>query len=212
MARIGIFGGSFNPIHNGHIALARQLLRAAALDEVWLMVSPQNPLKPGSDLLPASVRYDLAVRALSDSKVSCGGRLHACDFEFSLPKPTYTWTTLQRLRERYDHHFVLVIGADNWQLFDSWRNHDDIVRNFEIVVYPREGSEMDAGSLPSTVHLADVPLFPVSSTEVRRRVRVGESIAGLVPEQVEEEIACLYGGRPVAAAGETEQNSNQHTI
>lgn len=193
MSRIGVFGGSFNPIHNGHIALARQLLQAGWVDEVWLMVSPQNPLKQNAELKPASVRYAIAERAVAASENPLDRRIRVSKFELSLPTPTYTWSTLQRLRQSFPHDFVLLIGADNWLLFDRWRNHEDIIRHHEIVVYPREGSVIDVSDLPPTVHLLDMRLLPVSSTEVRRRVRAGESVVGLVPPQVEEMVAREYG-------------------
>lgn len=193
MSRIGVFGGSFNPIHNGHIALARQLLQAGWVDEVWLMVSPQNPLKQNAELKPASVRYAIAERAVAASENPLDRRIRVSKFELSLPTPTYTWSTLQRLRQSFPHDFVLLIGADNWLLFDRWRNHKDIIRHHEIVIYPREGSVIDVSDLPPTVHLLDMRLLPVSSTEVRRRVRAGESVVGLVPPQVEEMVAREYG-------------------
>lgn len=192
MQRIGIFGGSFNPIHNGHIALARQLLQVGHLDEVWLLVSPQNPLKQNAELKPAPVRYAIVERALATSDNPLDRRIRVSSFEFSLPTPTYTWSTLQHLRETFPHEFVLLIGADNWLLFGRWRNYQDIIRHHEIIVYPREGSVIDATQLPPTVHLVDMQLLPVSSTEVRRRVRAGESIADLVPPQVVEEVEREY--------------------
>jgi nicotinate-nucleotide adenylyltransferase len=192
MQRIGIFGGSFNPIHNGHIALARRLLEVGHLDEVWLMVSPQNPLKQNAELKPASVRYAIAEKALATSENQLDRSIHVSSFEFSLPTPTYTWSTLQQLRKRFPYEFVLLIGADNWQLFDHWRNYEDIISNYEIIIYPREGYFVDASQLPPTVHLADMQLLPISSTEVRRRVRMGESIAGLVPQKVEKDVLTTY--------------------
>ena len=188
MKRVGIFGGSFNPIHCGHLALAERLLDVARLDELWLMVSPQNPLKRRADLLADDVRLRLARAAVSGvSGVSVS------DYEMGLPKPSYTWNTLQRLRADYPQiQPVLVIGADNWLLFPQWYRADDIVRSTEIVVYPRRGCDVDVQSLPSGVRLVATPLYDVSSTEVRRRVRAGESIEGLVPPQVEQEVRELY--------------------
>ncbi len=177
--RIGIFGGSFNPIHSGHIALARQLLRAGGLDEVWLMVSPQNPLKQGSsELLDDQLRFAIARVALHGEQ-----DIIASDYELHMPRPSYTWNTLQRLREDFSEHtFVLLIGGDNWQLFPKWYRAADIMREHQVMVYPRAGDQVVAEDMPSGVTLIEAELLPVSSTEIRRRVRAGESIEGLVPK------------------------------
>lgn len=186
--RTGVFGGSFNPIHCGHIALARSLLDVAGLDEIWFVVSPQNPLKRQADLLPDGLRLDIVRRALAEEPC-----LEACDCEFRLPKPSYTWNTLQRMSGEWpERSFTLLIGADNWHLFGHWYRAADILRSWPVVVYPRAGSRVDAGSLPAGVTLAPTPLFDISSTEVRRRIRRGESVEGLVPECVREKILECY--------------------
>ena len=171
MKRIGIFGGSFNPIHNGHIALAQAVLRQCALDEVWLMVSPQNPLKQNStDLLDDQLRLQMAEKALEGVE-----GVKACDYEFRLPKPSYTWNTLQHLSKDYpDYTFSLLIGGDNWAHFTRWRHWKDILRCHQVIVYPRE-------DYPGTI---DVPLLDVSSTEIRQRVREGKSVEGMVPDSI----------------------------
>ena len=179
MKRIGIFGGSFNPIHNGHIALAQAVLRQCALDEIWMMVSPQNPLKQDhSDLLDDQLRLGLVKKALEGID-----GIKACDYEFHLPKPSYTWNTLQHLSKDYpDHRFYIIIGGDNWAHFERWRHWKDILRHYNIIVYPRD-------PYPGTI---DVPLLDVSSTEIRRRVKNGESIEGLVPKGVSHDVVYYY--------------------
>lgn len=176
--KIGIFGGSFNPIHNGHISLAGQILRKAGLDAVWFMVSPLNPFKKASaDLLDDHLRLQMAEKALEKEK-----GLKASDYEFHLPKPSYTWSTLQHLSGDYPgYEFSLIIGADNWLAFDKWAKPDYILSHYNIIVYPREGYAITT-PLPGSVTLVDTELYPVSSTEIRRRVRDGESIDGMVPE------------------------------
>ncbi len=168
--KVGIFGGSFNPIHNGHIALAKAILQQCGLDEVWLMVSPQNPLKRNMSLLDDNKRFLLAQKALEGV-----AGVKACDYEMHLPKPSYTWNTLQRLKTDYpDTDFTLLIGGDNWAHFQRWYHWQDILREHDVVVYPRDEH-------PGTIN---VPLLDVSSTEIREKVKHGEDISTLVPEQI----------------------------
>lgn len=166
MIRTGIFGGSFNPIHNGHISLARQLKEREGLDEVWLMVSPQNPLKQSSDLLDDEARLEMARKALEGVE-----GIIASDYEMHLPRPSYTWNTLQALSRDYpEREFVLMIGGDNWDHFDRWYRSEDIKANYEIVVYTRTPG--DAG------------FIDISSTDIRQRIRQHRSIRKLVPSVV----------------------------
>lgn len=175
MIKTGIFGGSFNPIHNGHISLARQLREKAGLDEVWLMVSPQNPLKASADLLDDEIRMEMALLAVEGEE-----GIKASDYEMHLPKPSYTWNTLQALKQDYpDREFVLMIGGDNWALFDKWYRADDIRENFQIIVYPRRGSEGGIEGLE---------LIDISSTEIRERIKAGKRIDHMVPKAVAEYI------------------------
>lgn len=188
MKRIGIFGGSFNPIHVGHISLARQLKELAGLDEVWLMVSPQNPLKASSGLLDDQLRYQLARLALHGEE-----HIRACNYELHLPKPSYTWNTLQHLRTDYPADtFILLIGGDNWERFPQWYRADDIKHEYPIAVYPRRGSSIDSSALPPSVSIVDTPLLDISSTEIRRRVQQGLDIGGMVPQTIEPMVRRLY--------------------
>ena len=178
--RTGIFGGSFNPIHNGHVTLATKLLRAAKLDEVWLMVTPQNPWKRQDELLDDEVRLMLAREAVKDIP-----GLVASDYEFHLPKPSYTWDTLQALAVDFpDRCFTLLIGGDNWERFDGWYEHDKILANYDIAVYPRRGFTIDRASLPPRVRVVRTPLIDISSTEIRSRIREQLPIDHLVPPPV----------------------------
>lgn len=180
--RIGIFGGSFNPIHVGHINLALNIRESAGLDAVWFVVSPQNPFKADQKLMPDEVRLAMVEAALADIE-----GLEPCDVEMQMPRPSYMANTLARLREMHpQHEFVLVIGADNWTRFDRWYKHDDILHHHNIVVYPRRGDDIDEASLPAGVTLVDTPLYDISSTEIRERLAEGKSIEGLVPPAVEQ--------------------------
>lgn len=183
---IGIFGGSFNPIHNGHIQLVRSLREAAGLDEVWLMVSPQNPLKQQADLLDDDVRLQLARQAVGSEQ-----GILVSDYEFHLPRPSYTWNTLQALERDFpDREFVLMIGGDNWQHFQRWYRADDIIERYPIVVYPRRDS--DIGSVPPGVKVVEADLLDISSTDIRRRVREGKTIAGMVPDTILTAVTAYY--------------------
>lgn len=178
--RIGLFGGSFNPIHYGHIRLARQLLALAALDEVWFVVSPQNPLKQQNDLLDDDLRLQMVEMALQREK-----GLRASDIEFRLPRPSYTWNTLQTLRKEHPgDEFTLLIGGDNWERFPLWYRSDDIVRDYNIVVYPRTGSDIDERRLPPTVRIVRTRRINISSTMIRQRIALGQTLSRLVPKAV----------------------------
>lgn len=193
MTETGLFGGSFNPIHNGHIGLAVELLRQAGLDEVWFMVSPQNPLKRYVDLLDDEKRLNLVKTALKDSP-----GLKACDYEFHLPRPSYTWDTLrQMVAEWPDRRFTLLIGADNWMLFDHWFRYEEILNSYRIVVYPRRGCDIDASALPQGVTLAETKMFDISSTDIREHVRRGEPIDGLVPDCIRQQVVRFYAKETV---------------
>ena len=168
MRRTGLFGGSFNPIHNGHIKLAKQLKQRAGLDEVWLMVSPLNPLKQSEDLLDDEARLEMAREAVKNES-----GIIVSDYEMHLPKPSYTWNTLEALQRDFpDREFVLMIGGDNWTLFDKWYRADDIKKNYEIVVYTRTPG--------------DEGYIDISSTDIRQRIRDGRGIKRLVPKAVAE--------------------------
>ena len=169
--RIGIYGGSFNPIHKGHTELAASIVQQGLVDELWLLVSPLNPLKSGgvSDIAEYEHRLQMALLAtegIDGVKVS--------DFERHLPLPSYTITTLGELRKAYpEHEFVLVIGADNWEQFPHWYHAQEIIDTYSILIYRRPGSKLDETVLPSSVQVVDTPLYDVSSTQIRDSVKKG---------------------------------------
>lgn len=183
--KIAIFGGSFNPIHKGHIALATHVLEQQWVDEVWLNVSPQNPLKPQRGLLPEQLRLHLAREAVKDIE-----RIKVSDVEFHLPRPSYTWATLRALAEQYPQHkFCLLIGGDNWALFHRWAHYEEILQRCELLVYPRPGILIQSSELPPNVHLISAPQFPYSSTEVREHLRQGKDVSEMVPACVAQALA-----------------------
>lgn len=178
--KIGIFGGTFNPLHNGHIALAKAFLNQAHLDEVWFVVSPQNPFKRNDALLDDNIRLKMVGEALKDEP-----KLIVSDIEFHLPKPSYMYLTLRRLKVLYPQNaFTLLIGGDNWKAFGRWKNSDEIVENYQIAVYPRRNDDINAEALSSNVKLLKTPLLDISSTQIRQLVHDGKSVSALVPPSI----------------------------
>lgn len=173
--RIGIYGGSFNPVHFGHVGLAKWVVENTDLDELWLLVSPNNPLKAADSLAPEQERLAAVREAIKDIS-----GLKASDFEFSLPRPSYTANTLRELQKAYpQHEFTLVIGEDNLAIFDKWREYEYILENYRIFVYPRTSSRQTVGvasaekdliaasAVKELRLLSEAPYFNISSTEIR---------------------------------------------
>lgn len=178
---IGIFSGSFNPIHIGHLILANYIAEFTEIDEVWFLISPQNPLKEKSELLDENIRYEMVKLALEKYN-----KLKACDFEFSLPKPSYTVDTLNALHAQYpEHNFILIIGADNWSLFEDWWEHDKIVENYKLKVYPRLGSRISIPKkMKQNVEALDSPIIEISSTFIRESITEGKDVRAFLPENI----------------------------
>lgn len=178
--KIGIYGGSFNPIHFGHTGLAQWVVENTDLDEVWLMVSPNNPLKDASILADEQKRLAAAKEAISDGRLASGKRIIVSDFEFTLPRPNYTANTLRELQKQYpQHEFTLIIGEDNLEIFPKWREYTYLLENFRILVYPRKGSgksveqmmqELETAHIKEVQLLANAPYFEISSTELRKNL------------------------------------------
>lgn len=186
MRSIGIYGGSFNPVHFGHVGLAKWVIENTDLDELWLMVSPNNPLKPANLLAPEGERLAAVSKAVKDIP-----HVKASDFEFSLPRPSYTANTLRELQKAYpDADFTLIIGEDNIAIFDRWREYEFILANFRIFVYPRRENLSDDGqtakrsnspqdglttqwsdsvAVKEIRYLSGAPFFDISSTQIRNQ-------------------------------------------
>ena len=191
--KIGIYGGSFNPIHFGHIGLAKWVIENTDLDEVWLMVSPNNPLKDKSILADEQERLEKAREAICKTengkrKTENKKQILVSDFEFHLPRPTYTANTLRALAKEYpEHEFTLIIGEDNLHIFDQWREYQYILENYRVFVYPRRdkagtqgatqpaaGTQPREATLPAkgTIFLTGAPYFDISSTELRKNLHI----------------------------------------
>ena len=178
--RVAVFGGSFDPIHNGHLALAAEVLSRGLAAEVWFMVTPQNPHKQGCTLSDEQLRLRMVQLAIEGKE-----GVVACDFEVGLSRPSYTLNTLNALDAAFpEKEFSLLIGADNWEKFDRWYKGDEILSRYAVIVYPR-GDEARP-QLPEGVHWLPAKLYDVSSTMVRAAVSAGEDITTMVPFAVAE--------------------------
>lgn len=179
--KIGIFSGSFNPIHIGHMVLANFITEFTDIDEVWFLVTPQNPLKEDTFLLDEDIRFEMTKEALANFP-----KLKASDFEFSLPKPSYTVHTLEALSKAYpENSFSLIIGADNWESFDRWRDFEGILEQYRIYVYPRLGYRISISKkLKDSVEALNSPIIEISSTFIREGLTKGKDMQAFLPESV----------------------------
>jgi nicotinate-nucleotide adenylyltransferase len=182
--KIGLFFGSFNPIHMGHLIIANIMAQNTDLDKVWLVVSPQNPFKPSKGLLHEFDRYDLVKAAIADNY-----KLEASDVEFHLPKPSYTIHTLAYLTEKYPNkEFKVIIGEDNLENFTKWKNHEQILAQFGLYVYPRPHVTNSDLKRHPQVTIVEAPMIDISATYIRNCIKNNKSIRYLVPETVENMI------------------------
>lgn len=185
--KIGIYSGSFNPVHIGHLALANYLCEFEGVDEVWFLVTPHNPLKEQGELMDDEQRLRLVQLAVEGYP-----RFRASDFEFHLPRPSYSIHTLEALRRSYpDTEFTLIIGSDNWLCFDRWFEAKRIVSEFGLLIYPRPGFEVDEAMLPPHVRMVHAPCIEVSSTFVRQALRQGKDVRFFLPAKVYDEVKML---------------------
>ena len=177
--KIGLFFGSFNPVHNGHLMLANYIVEYTDLDSIWFVVSPQNPFKDEKSLLQDCHRFDMLEMAVKNDP-----RFEACNIEFNMPKPSYTIDTLNRLAELYpDAEFYLICGMDNLACFDKWKKYQDILDNYNIIVYPRKG--YDGGEIVNhkSVRVIDAPEIEISSTFIRNAVAENKDVRYFMPEK-----------------------------
>ena len=183
---IGIFSGSFNPIHVGHLILANYIVEYTDVDEVWLLVSPQNPWKVGDeDLLDENIRLEMTRLATDEYP-----KLKVSDFEFALPRPSYTINTLDALNEKYpEHNFSLIIGADNWSAFENWKNYERIIKDYKVKIYPRLDHRISVSpKLKKTVEALDSPIIEISSSFIREAISEGKDVRAFLPTEVYEYI------------------------
>ena len=180
MAKTGLFFGSFNPIHVGHLIIAGYMANFTDLDEVWLVVSPHNPLKLKKGLGNMYDRLEMARLATEPAE-----NMKVSDIEFGLPQPSYTIDTLTYLHEKYPaKEFVLIMGADNLSSFKKWKNYEILLRNYHMYVYPRPGSDITEWKDHPAITFTDTPQMEISSTFIRNALKANKNIQFLVPDQV----------------------------
>ena len=181
--KIGLFFGSFNPIHIGHLIVANTILNQTDMDQVWFVVSPQNPLKKSNTLLHEFDRLHMVRMAIDDNP-----QFSVTDIEFRMPRPSYTIDTLTYLSEKYKNHtFILIMGEDNLDNFSQWKNYEKIIEQYEVCMYPRIRSSFTSVAIPRLTFVK-APLLDISATFIRQSVKEGKSIKYLVPVEVESYI------------------------
>lgn len=181
--KVALYFGSFNPVHVGHLIIANHVVNNTALDQVWLVVSPQNPFKQSATLLNEYHRLHMVNIAIDGES-----RLKASSAEFKLPKPSYTIDTLTYLSEKYpDNEFSILMGSDGFQNLDKWKNAATLIKNYAFYIYKRPGFEI-TNDFGADIHILDAPLLDISSTRIRKMVKEKKSIRFLVPDVVKEEI------------------------
>ncbi len=180
--KIGLFFGSFNPVHIGHMIIANHMAYQTDLQQVWLVVSPQNPLKPAASLANDYDRLHMVQLAIGDNT-----KLRVSNIEFSLPKPSYTIDTLNYLKEKHpEHEFVLIMGGDNLATLNKWKNYEKILDLYQIYIYKRPKHELGSLATHEHINMVESPLLDLSATYVRACIKQGYSIQYLVPEPVYE--------------------------
>ncbi|MFO7827709.1 MAG: nicotinate (nicotinamide) nucleotide adenylyltransferase [Bacteroidales bacterium] len=181
---IGLFFGSFNPIHIGHLAIANYLLEFGNLDKIWLIVSPHNPLKKEETLLDENERYKMVELALNSDL-----QILPSDIEFKLPKPSYTIDTLKFIDQKNpDYDLRLIIGSDNLESFNQWKNYDTILRDYKLIVYPRAGFGLGKYNNHPNVKLIDAPEMDISSSFIRESIKKGKNVRYFLPCNVNDYI------------------------
>lgn len=182
--KIGLFFGSFNPIHIGHMIIAQTMLEHGGIDQLWFVVSPQNPFKKNKSLLHEFDRLDMV-----DKAIAYNSKFKVSDIEFNLSKPSYTIDTLTVFSEKHpEHNFFLIIGEDNLAHFHKWKNYEQILKYHGLLVYPRPNTDKPKFEIGENIKFVEAPLLDISATFIRTAIKEGHSIKYLVPSEVEDYI------------------------
>ena len=182
--KIGLYFGSFNPIHNGHLIIAQHFLEETDLEKIWFVVSPQNPFKQNHSLLNEYHRLFLVQKAIEGES-----NMKAVDIEFSLPKPSYTIDTMTYLEEKYpEHQFCIIMGSDSFQNLEKWKSGSLIMTRYPIYIYVRSGFEVDQKKITENIIVLKAPLLDISASLIRKKIGEGKSVRYLIPDSVNEEI------------------------
>ncbi|MFM6954390.1 MAG: nicotinate (nicotinamide) nucleotide adenylyltransferase [Sphingobacteriaceae bacterium] len=180
--KVGLFFGSFNPIHTGHLIIANYMATFTGLDQVWLVVSPHNPLKEKDTLIHSRDRLEMARLAVDDTE-----NILVSDVEFQLPQPSYTIDTLTHLKAKYpEHEFSLIMGSDNLASLTKWKNYEVLLRDYHLLVYPRRGTELPELANHPSVQMTETPIMELSATFIRQAIKDKKSIRFFVPDTVIE--------------------------
>ena len=180
---IGLYFGSFNPVHVAHLIIANHVLNETDIERIWFVVSPQNPFKEESNLLNEYHRLEL-VRLATEDDI----RIKASDIEFGLPRPSYTSATLAYLEEKYpEHKFSVIMGSDSFQNLHKWKNAEVIIKNYDLYVYQRPGFDAD-NAVGARMKILDAPLLQLSATQIRKYIKEGKSVRYMLPDKVLDEI------------------------
>ena len=180
---IGLYFGTFNPIHHGHLIIASHVLNATTMNQVWFIVSPQNPFKNPASLLNENHRYYMVSEAIKEERL-----FRASSVEFKLPRPSYTVDTLAYLSEKYpQHQFSIIMGSDSFSNLHKWKNYEVIIKNHPILIYERKGFNVE-NTIQAKIEILHAPILDISSTYIRELIREKKSIRFLVPDNVKEEI------------------------
>ncbi len=178
--KIGLYFGSFNPIHIGHLAIANYFVEYTDLDKVWFIISPHNPLKDKNTLLDNKARLELVATAIDNDP-----RFKACDIEFDLPQPSYTINSLNFLQEKYpDKVFSIIMGSDGLTYFHKWKDQDKIIKNFQRYIYPRYGETIDFIKSQENIKLVEAPRIELSASFIREALKAKKDIRYLLPHGV----------------------------